>query len=332
MKNETFIGTWIRCFLRDHLIGELNLSKNTQASYRDVFILLLPFIAKNLTKSIDRILVDDISADQIRLFLSHLENERNCSIATRNQRLAAIHALARFIGGRSPEHLVWCNEVRFVPFKKAPKPSVSYLEKVEIDAILDTPDLKSRQGLRDYALLLFLYNTGARADEVAKIKIGDLNLGNSPSAKIVGKGNKTRHCPLWAVTIGTLNSQIQGRGQSEQVFLNRRKQPITRFGIHTLVKRYSQSAAKKVSSLGIKKIGPHTIRHTTAVHLLRAGVDINTIRAWLGHVSLDTTHIYAEVDLEMKAKALAHCEVLTPMNQKTENKKGQELMAFLTTL
>src|SRR5262249_50643216 len=158
-------------------------------------------------------------------------------------------------------------------------------------------------GRRDHALLLFLYNTGARADEAAHVVIADLQLGLSPrrdsSAVLIhGKGNKLRRCPLWARTALALWPLIQGRAQDAAAFLNRCRKPLTRFGIHTLVERYAKKVATKLPALAAKQVSPHTIRHTTATHLLRAGVDINTIRAWLGHVSLHTTNVYAEVDLE----------------------------------
>jgi site-specific recombinase XerD len=261
-----------------------------------------------------------------------LEQDRGCSIATRNVRLAAIHALARFVGEHCPEYIGWCSEVRAIPFKKASKPDLPYLEKHEMDALLDAPDRNTAQGFRDYSLLLFLYNTGARADEAAHLKIADLDLNHSPSVKIIGKGNKTRLCPLWSLTAKTLQSLITGRMSDEQVFVNRRKQPITRYGIHYLVKRYVSKVSHKILSLRTKRVSTHTIRHTTAVHLLRAGVDINTIRAWLGHVSLDTTNIYAEVDLEMKARALAHCEIYKQSQVNGHWRDNRGLMAFLKSL
>jgi site-specific recombinase XerD len=209
---------------------------------------------------------------------------------------------------------------------------MNYLEKHEMDALLDAPDRSSIQGSRDYAMLLFLYNTGARADEVAQTKIGDLQLGKSPAVKITGKGNKIRHCPLWLLTANVLEPLTTRRSLTEPVFLNCRKQPITRFGVHALVKRYVKKAATKAPSIASKRVSAHTVRHSTAVHLLRAGVDINTIRAWLGHVSLDTTHVYAEADLEMKAKALAHCEIISEVQAKEEWRSKPELMSFLKAL
>jgi integrase/recombinase XerD len=317
MRDASLLGPWVRRFLTEHLVGERNLARNTQRSYRDTLRLLLPAVAKRAGKPIDRLAVDDVSADRVRQFLNDLEEERGCGIATRNQRLAAIHALARFIGLHAPELVEWCGRVRTVPSKKAPRALVTYLEKAEMDAVLAAPDRTTAQGRRDYALLLFLYNTGARAGEAAQAHIGDLTLPQVPdrdpaSVLIRGKGNKPRRCPLWAQTVRELEGLVRGRGPIEHVFLNRCGQPITRFGIHTLVERSVARAALRVSSLATKRVSPHTIRHTTATHLLRSGVDINTIRAWLGHVSLATTNVYAEVDLEMKAKALAGCEVGDP--------------------
>ena len=208
---------------------------------------------------------------------------------------------------------------------------IPYLDKEEMDAVLDAPDTSTPQGVRDYALLLFLYNTGARADEAARVTLADLDLDHSLSVRITGKRKKVRLCPLWTLTVSTLRPLIAGRKDTERVFLNCRGQAMTRFGIHALVKRSVLKASAKVPSLCKKRVSAHVIRHTTAVHLLRGGVDINTIRAWLGHVSLDTTNVYAEVDLEMKAKALAHCEIYT--SAKTTNWKDlPDLMAFLKGL
>jgi len=336
MRDASLLGPWVRRFLTEHIPGERNLARNTQRSYRDTLRLLLPTVAEGARKPIDRLAVADVSADRVRQFLSDLEEKRGCGIATRNQRLAAIHALARFIGLRAPEWVDWCGQVCGVPVKKSPRPLVTYLEKVEMDAVLAAPDPSTAQGRRDHALLLFLYNTGARADEVAQARIEDLTLPqvadrDLASVLIRGKGNKPRRCPLWAQTVRELTVLVRGRDPAEPVFLNRCGRPITRFGIHTLVERSATRAAARVASLATKRVSPHTIRHTTATHLLRAGVDINTIRAWLGHVSLRTTNVYAEVDLEMKAKALARCEVEGQANGEPW-KEDAGLMDFLRTL
>lgn len=336
MRDNSLLGPWVRRFLMEHIIKERNLAPNTQRSYRDTLRLLLPAIARRARKTIDRLVVTDVSANRVRLFLNDLEEKRGCTIATRNQRLAAIHALAKFIGLHAPELVEWSGQVRAVPFKKAPRALITYLEKPEMDALLAAPDLTTAQGRRDHALLLFLYNVGARADETAQVRIGDLSLPHVPGRDLAwvlvrGKGNKSRRCPLWPQTVHELLALVQGRGPSEHVFLNRCGRPITRFGIHALVERTATRAAKQVPSLAKKRVSPHTIRHTTATHLLRSGVDINTIRAWLGHVSLTTTNVYAEVDLETKAKALANCEVKGKKNGRPW-KENTGLMEFLRSL
>jgi integrase/recombinase XerD len=336
MRDTSMLAPWIRRFLMEHMVRERNLSRNTQRSYRDTLQILLPAIARRARKPLDRLAVTDVSADRVRQFLTDLEEKRGCGIATRNQRLAAIHAMARFIGLHTPELIDWCGQVRSVPFKKGPRSLVTYLEKPEMDALLAIPDLRTAQGRRDHALLLFLYNAGARADEAAQVRVSDLTLPHVPdrdlaSVMIRGKGNKARQCPLWTQTVRELTLLVQGRDPSEHVFLNRCGRPITRFGIYTLVERCVAQAVKDVPSLASKRVSPHTIRHTTATHLLRSGVDINTIRAWLGHVSLETTNVYAEVDLEMKAKALANCEVKAGKAKKPW-REDKGLMEFLRTL
>lgn len=336
MNNIQQLSSLIKRFLLEYLISVRNLSKNTQLSYRDTFRLLLPFVAKKIKKSIEKLNVNDISPDAIKDFLLDLEKKRNCTLSTRNQRLAALHAFAKFVGLSSPEHLEWCRQIQIIPFKKTKRTIIIYLEKSEMDALLNAPNKQTDQGKRDYALLLFLYNTGARADEAAQLTIGDLNIAHAQkrdlsTVLIKGKGNKLRRCPLWKQTVNGLNSLLLDRSQDEHVFLNRCRQPLTRFGIYTMIKRYVKKITKQLPSIEKKRISPHVIRHTTATHLLQSGVDINTIRAWLGHVSINTTNIYAEVDLEMKAKALACCEITNKKPSK-HWREDRELMEFLKTL
>jgi site-specific recombinase XerD len=336
MPDASLLGPWVRRFLLEHLIGERNLALNTQRSYRDTLRLLLPAVARRARKAVDRLAVTDLSAERVRQFLEELEGQRGCAVATRNQRLAAIHALAKFIGLHAPELVAWAGQVRQVPFKKAPQVQVTYLEKAEMDALLAAPNQQTAQGRRDHALLLFLYNSGSRADEAAHVLVGDLHLPATPSRDqawvlIRGKGNKERRCPLWARTVGELQALVSNRKPGDHVFLNRRGQPLTRFGIHALVERYARRVSAQMPDIAGKRVSPHTIRHTAATHLLRSGVDINTIRAWLGHVSLTTTNVYAEVDLKMKAEALAECEVEDSVPSKPW-REDEGLMEFLRTL
>lgn len=335
MNKETLLGVWIRRFLLEYLITERNLSRNTVLSYRDTFRQCILFISKKVRKPVHQLTVKDMSSKYIKAYLLDLET-RHRSTSTRNQRLSAIHAFADFIGLNSPEHIEWCRQIHLIPLKKAKQSEITYLEKNEIKALLAAPDQSTAQGRRDYVLLLFLYNSGARAGEVAQLKIQDLYLAsdrkkNFSTVQITGKGNKLRRCPLWRQTVNELALLIDSREQNEHVFLNRLGQPITRFGIHNMVRRYVKKILPDTLSLKNKRISPHTIRHTTATHLLNSGVDINTIRAWLGHVSINTTNIYVEVDMEIKAKALAKCEQVGKQAKKRVDVKN-EFIQFLDAI
>ena len=336
MKQTNLLGPWIKRFLTEHLIEEHNYSHNTQRSYRDTLCLLLPFISNCAGKSVENIMVEDVSKERVRAFLTDLETRRNCSEVTRNQRLATIRSMANYIGLNSPEHMEWSITIRVIPFKKTKHTEITYLEKEEMDALLNAPNLDTVLGRRDHAILLFMYNTGARAGEVSSIRLSDFYLPQEPnrdlaSVTIHGKGNKERKCPLWKKTVNEIAQLNVNQESSGYVFINRSGKPLTRFGIHSLVKRYTKIAAEKAPSIVKKRVSPHTIRHTTATHLLRAGVDINTIRAWLGHVSINTTNIYAEIDLVMKANALASCEPQIAQNTKRW-KDDKQLMKFLHSL
>jgi len=331
MRETTALGPWIRRFLLEHLVGERNLAANTRCSYRDTMCQLLPFVSARLRKAVDRLAVVDVSSKLVREFLGDVETSRGCGIATRNQRLAAIHALARFIGEHSPEHIAWSAQVRCVPYKKGTHATVPYLDKAEIDALLACPNRYTQQGRREYALLLFLYNTGARASEASQLTICDLHLDHA-SVDILGKGRKRRQCPLWPATVGALRALVGERSSQEHVFLNRCGQPMTRFGVHALVERAAAKARGTMPSLATKRVSPHSIRHSTATHLLSSGVEINTVRAWLGHSSLETTNVYAEINLEGKARALAKCEVSTDQAPNKRWRANPDVIQFLRSL
>ena len=343
MDKINYISYWLRRFLIEYLVTTRNLSDNTRRSYRDTFKQLLPYVSDEQHIKIDQIKFCHIDSDCIKRFLLNLEVNRKCTIRTRNQRLAAIHAFARFVSHNCPELLEWCRFVYSVPMKRnkikvidgVVTSSLYYLEKEEMNALLDAPNLNTIQGQRDYAILIFLYNSGARASEAASITIGNLLPGShNTGAQVIihGKGNKKRTCPLWKSTMKTLKPFIDGRADSENVFLNRYGEPITRFGIYEMVTRYAKLATQAVPSILKKRVSPHTIRHSTASHLLESGTDINTIRAWLGHVSVNTTNIYAEVNAQMKAKALKSCEIKQKGKPQKSWKTDKGLMDFLTSL
>lgn len=338
MSDRNLIGPFVRRFLLEELVADRNLTPNTQKSYRDTIRLLFGFIANRHSTDPTQTTVEQVDATLVRSFLVHLEQERGNSISTRNQRLAALHSLFRFIGRLVPELVEHATQIQAIPLRRTATPVMPYLEKHEMDALLAVPDRRRAQGCRDYALLLFLYNTGARATEAAELTLANLSLSTSPAARFQGKGRKMRTCPLWVHTAKILHEMLGTRleGPSvEPVFLNVRRQPITRHGVHALIARTVDKAAESMPSLRDKRISPHTIRHATAVHLLRAGVDINTIRAWLGHVSLETTNRYAEIDLEMKAQALETCAVsgLDSMPRPSQSwHTDGGLMSFLASL
>ena len=331
MSDPLTLGPWLRRFLAEHIVTERNLARNTQKSYRDTFALLLPFVGAKARKPVDRLAVDDLTPRRVLQFLAHLEEDRGCSVQTRNQRLTAVRAFARFVASRDPGRLEWSANIRSIALKKVTPQPIGWLSKTEMKALLEVPDRGKPRGRMEHALLLFLYNTGARVSEATDLVAEDLQIGRRDGGHalvtIHGKGGKHRQCPLWPRTERVLSKLAQKQAPGDAVFLNRQQRPYTRFGVYRLVER----CAARVPSLAGRKITPHVIRHTSACHLLQAGVDLNTIRAWLGHASLDTTNIYAEIDLEMKAKAMALCDAAEagPDRPWKENKG---LMAFLDAL
>lgn len=306
MRNPRTLGPWLRQFLADYIVTERCLARNTQLSYRDSFTLLLPFISTKASKPVDCLDVEDIAPSYVLQFLTHLEQDRGCSVQTRNQRLTAIRTFARFVASRDPVHVAWCGQIRAIAMKKAAQQPISWMTRKEVEALIAVPDCQTPRGQTEHSLLLFLYNTGARVSEATRLQVGNLQVGRHEGhalATLCGKGNKIRQCPLWPRTEKALTKLVQGRTSRDPVFFSRHHKQYTRNGVYRLVER----CAEQIPTLVSKKITPHVIRHTSACHLLQAGVDLNTIRAWLGHVSLDTTNIYAEIDLQMKAKAMDLC-------------------------
>jgi integrase/recombinase XerD len=323
MSEREFLGPWLRRFLVDYIVTERNLARNTRTSYRDTFSLLLPFVSGKLRKPVDRLAVRDLTSALVLKFLTHLEDDRDCSVRTRNQRLAAIRAFARFVGSRDPAHVEWCGHIRAIASKKSMPPPVGWLTRTEMEAMLAVPDRETSRGRREYALLLFLYNTGARVSEATQLKVRDLKFGRGNGghdlATLHGKGGKTRQCPLWPEAERVLADEVRDRAGDAPVFVSRLGTQFTRFGVYRLIERCAARVPELVD------------RTITACHLVLAGVDINTIRAWLGHVSISTTNIYAEIDLTMKANAVALCEVGQQRPGRSW-KEDKDLMAFLKSL
>ncbi len=304
-ERSSVLGSWIKRFLIEYLPTERNLAVNTLKSYRDCLTLLLPFVASRCGKPVERLKVEDLSADRVTAFLGHLERERGCSVQTRNQRLAAIRSFARYVSVRDAALVEWAGSIRAISLKKTVRPRIAWLSTEDMEAMIAGPDRRSVTGRVEHALLLFLYNSGARATEAADLQVEDLHLpertGESARATIHGKGGKIRITPIWTRTAKALAALSGDRPPGcRSVFWSRHRKPYTRHGLIELVER----AAARVPALEGQKITPHVLRHSCACHLLRSGVDLNTIRAWLGHVSLETTNIYAEVDLRAKEEAM----------------------------
>ncbi|MGL4890244.1 MAG: tyrosine-type recombinase/integrase [Billgrantia desiderata] len=298
----------LRGFFTDHLPGVRGLSRHTILSYRDAMILFLRYLAETRGCEVVDLNLSDFQPDEVIAFLEHLESARGNSVATRNARLAALHAFARYAANYAPEHLETCQRLLGVPFKRATHRVVEYLEGEELRALLDAIDRQTPVGCRDYALLLTLLNTGARVQELLDLRPMDLQLERPLQLRLYGKGRKERFCPLWPQTAAALRrllaeQELTATG-TERLFRNRRGGPLTRFGVRYLLRAYAARAQTSVPSLARKRIHPHTLRHTAAVHLLQAGVDIVSISHWLGHASIETTNRYAVIDLETKRDAI----------------------------
>jgi site-specific recombinase XerD len=304
----TTVGSLVYQFFELHLKAEKGLSQASICSYRDGIRLFLLFLAKTTNRQISRLALSDLDADNVRAFLAHLEAERGNNIRSRNHRLAMLHTFFAYVGGQAPELLREAERVAAIPRKRTQPPSTRYLERDEVEEFFAKMPRDGRLAVRDRAVLLFLYNTGARAAEVVSLTIGQLTLAAPPRVNLHGKGNKWRTCPLWPETARILNEMLQARPKgpsTSPVFLNSAGRPLTRFGLYKLVRRHTGAAPTEQSQ---RPVSPHVFRHTTAVHLLESGVDVNVIRGWLGHVSLDTTNRYAEINIRMKQEALDACQ------------------------
>lgn len=308
----------LRGFFADHLPRVRGASPHTVRSYRDALALLLRFLAQRSGRSVVVLDLHDLCPEDILAFLQHLEADRGNSVTTRNARLAAIHAFARYAAAGDPEHVELCQRLLAIPFKRGHTRVVEYLEADELHALFSAPDRATVHGRRDHTLLLTMFNTGARVQEIVDVRPCDLQLVRPFQVRLFGKGRKERFCPLWPQTVEALRAILAETrvdpGDTQALFRNRRRQPLTRFGVSYLVKKYAALAAHKAPTIIGKRVHPHTMRHTTAVHLLQAGVDLVTISHWLGHASVETTNRYAAVDLEMKRAALAKARPLAELD------------------
>ncbi len=309
IKKENQLLKFIEYFFQSYLPQERGLSLHTIRSYRDTLKLFLQYISKTKKyRGLQSVGLEEITAENVKNFLNWIEKLRNNSISTRNQRLAVIKTFVNFLTTQDIARGHQFEKISLMTMKRVPYKPVVYLTDNEIHALLDSVDQNTNQGLRDYAILLMLYNSGARVQELCDLKIKDIRIEKPFMVTLVGKGQKTRQVPLWGGTITAIKKYLEitpSSNPDSPIFIGKRSEPLSRFAVRYLVQAYVAKAIEKCKSLQDKDIGPHTFRHTTAMHLLQSGVDIAVIKEWLGHADLNTTHEYVEINMKMKEAALA---------------------------
>lgn len=302
----------VQDFFEKHLTIERHASRHTVFAYRDSLKLFLRYAAERAGCTADRLDYGVLDVEVVCSFLLWLEKQRHCGPRTRNHRLAVIKAFARYVASVAPEHLERCRRIRELPPARFEHPEVNYLEDDEVLELMRA--IVPAEGRRNGALLLLLYNTGARVQEIVDLDVCDVRLDPLPVVTLEGKGRKQRTCPLWARTVDALNAWLSERGTTNgPLFLNTQGRRLSRSGVAYILRKLAERAG--LSPRHAARISPHVIRHTTAMHLLEAGVDITTIAAWLGHSQLSTTHGYVEVNLRMKQEAVAAAAVLPELAQ-----------------
>lgn len=327
----------LRAFFAEHVPLTRGLSPHTLLSYRDAIKLLLQFLEIRCGCSVVELDFVHIAPEAVIAFLEHLEKERHNSASTRNARLAAIHSFARFVATRHPEHLELCQRLLAIPTKRVRSKIVEYLEGQEIRAMVDATDQKTADGRRDQAMLVTFFNTGGRVQELLNIQPADLQFDRPSHVILRGKGQKERICPLWPETVTLLRALLRDNGleerSTEPLFRNHCGQPLTRFGARYLLRKYARKGLSKAPSLEKKKVHPHTFRHSAAVHMLQAGVDLVSISHWLGHSSVVITNRYTAVDLTTKRAAI---EKAGPIVAKTDTlgawRKDESILKWLESL
>jgi integrase/recombinase XerD len=332
------VGQVLVAFFQDHLTVQKGLRPGSVRSYRDTLKLFLTYVSTSCRQPITRLTLPDLSSTRVLEFLAIIESVRGNQARTRNQRLAALRTFYRYLAVHHPEMLAEAERVEAIPTKRTSPPETRYMEREEIDRLFQSLPKRGPLALRDRALLLLLYNTGARVQEIADLRVADVDLEGPLRTRLHGKGDKWRSCPLWPETVETLKQldDVRSQDKTAPLFSSRQGKPLTRFGIYKLVKRHT--LALHSTTAGAKRCGvsPHVFRHSLAVRLLEEGIDVNVIRGWLGHVSLDTTNRYAEITLRTKQAAVATC--LPPVAGSETSRpnagwqKDEELMKWLRSL
>ena len=332
ISNHSVFATVLQDFFCEYLINQKNVSIRTISSYRDTFKLLLLFAEKTKGKHPVRLTFEDIDCQLILNFLLYLEKERKNKIRSRNARLAAIRSFIKYSSLRIPSLMQHFDSIMTIPLKRCEKVLISCLSRKEVMAIINAPDITTWSGKRDRTMFSALYNTGARASEIISIKIKDVDITHSRCVTLHGKGRKERILPIWKDTAKQINEWLGfiNTYPDDPLFPNKKNEHLTRSGLDFRLKTAAKSASKSCKSLIDKTISPHVIRHTTAMHLLEAGVEITVIALWLGHENLETTHMYMEASLEMKVNAIQ--KVKESQHEPFIYKPSDKLLDFLEKL
>ena len=332
-KTPPSFATLVQAYFAEYLTQQRALSPQTIAAYRDAFVLFLEFAQSRLGKSSAAIALADMTPELITAFLNHLEQQRHNCVRSRNARLAALRSFLKFAGRRDVSSLQVVERGLGIPAKRFERPMFGYLSREEMLAVIDAPD-KTWIGQRDHVLFLMLYNTGARVSEITGIKVGDVVLEERAACvHLHGKGRKQRSVPLWRSTVKAVRAWLKQNPQLEPespLLPNRNWHAMTRTNVALRLALAVHTATQPYPDLAKRHVSPHVIRHTTAMHLLQAGVDISVIALWLGHESPVTTHQYVEADLAMKERALARLH--EPDAKIQRYRAPDSLIDFLKTL
>jgi len=340
-SSSTDLAQLVQRFFEEFLPGLRGMSTHTIRSYRDALVLFLRFLARDTRRRIETLELTEITATRVERFLMSLERERHNGITTRNTRLAALHTFSRFLAMQRPQCMAQFQSILNVPFKRGAREApVEYFDSRELDALFKSIDRASASGMRDYALFALMFNTGARVQEILNLTAQDLRLDPPYQVRLHGKGNKIRLCPLWPATVKCLGVHIerQSRTQVEtdsaRLFRNRSGMPLTRFGVRYLLRKYISVSADRITTLRDKHLHPHSMRHTTALSLLKSGVDFATISQWLGHSTLNVTMRYARSDIDLKRAALSQVfpDAIAPPKTGRLRIDGAELTSWLRRL
>ncbi len=328
----TLLAPLLERFFTQRLLHQRRASPNTIAAYRDAFRLLLKFVKNKLNRAPSQVGLADLDADLVVAFLAHLEKDRGNTIRSRNARLAALHSFFHYVAFEEPGHSAAIQRVLAIPYKRAERKLVGFLDCGEVEALLRAPDRGTALGRRDHTLLLLAIQTGLRVSELTQLCWQDVRLDSGAHIRTHGKGRKDRCTPLTAQIVAALRSRQRELKPlpSDPVFPSRRGGPMSRDAVERLVTKYAAIASLACPSLKKKSVSPHTLRHTSAMQLLAAGVERTVLALWLGHESTETTEIYIHADLSIKQRAIARTAPLPAAAKRY--KPADRLLAFLESL